>query len=140
MKDTWVVYLIKSTISNRTYIGCSNNYERRLKQHNGLLSGGAKYTHTNRPWEIVLIISGLNNKQLALCLEWRLKRDTKMKTVSGLEKRILNVFNVLNLDRFTKKCMPTDNIEKIDILFCNNYFHENYCLLNEKDNVYLDEV
>lgn len=31
------------------YTGITTNLERRLKQHNGLLKGGALYTRTRRP-------------------------------------------------------------------------------------------
>jgi hypothetical protein len=35
---------IQSELGTRTYIGATNNFERRLKQHNRILSGGAKST------------------------------------------------------------------------------------------------
>ena len=30
----WFVYILKSKIKDRYYIGCSNNLERRLREHN----------------------------------------------------------------------------------------------------------
>lgn len=33
-------YLIFDTISQRTYIGISNDFEKRLRQHNGEIKGG----------------------------------------------------------------------------------------------------
>lgn len=33
----WVVYILKSKISNKYYIGCTNNLFRRIHEHN---SGG----------------------------------------------------------------------------------------------------
>ena len=41
----FLVYLIKN--ENKTYIGYTNDFFRRWKQHNGYLSGGAKYTTRN---------------------------------------------------------------------------------------------
>ena len=50
-KYTWVVYVLRSvTNSNLMYCGMTNNLRRRLRQHNGLIKGGGKYTSANRPW------------------------------------------------------------------------------------------
>jgi len=139
MEKKWVVYFLKSDISNCTYIGATNNFTKRLRQHNGEIGGGAKYTTGNRPWKCVFVISGLPDKISALCLEWRLKRNKKMKSIGGLEKRIYNGFEVLNLEKFTKKCKPTSEIPLITITFNNNFFREEYCLLNDRDNVVIKE-
>jgi len=111
-KDDYVCYLLKSTISNRTYIGSTNNFKKRIRQHNGEIKGGAKYTHSNRPWIPVCIVSGFPDKSHALCFEWRVKRKivgNKFKTVYLINNRVKNIFNVLNLERFTKKCNLTTN-------------------------------
>ena len=51
----WCVYLLIAKDNRRTYIGASNDPERRLRCHNGELSGGAKSTRDNRPWRHVCI-------------------------------------------------------------------------------------
>ena len=43
-KKDYTVYVLKNTKSSRTYIGVTNKPYTRLKQHNGLIKGGAKYT------------------------------------------------------------------------------------------------
>ena len=45
---TYIVYLLINTsnINNYTYLGITNNSIRRLRQHNGEIKGGAKYTHS----------------------------------------------------------------------------------------------
>ena len=68
----YLVYIIKS--NNRSYIGMTNDFLKRWKQHNRVLSGGARYTtkHSNT-WYPICIIDGFETKE-AIC-EWRLKRQ-----------------------------------------------------------------
>ena len=40
--DEWVYYIIEN--KKDTYVGVSNNAEKRLRAHNGEIKGGAKYT------------------------------------------------------------------------------------------------
>ena len=66
-------YLLKSNnekFLNETYIGFTDDPIRRLRQHNGLIKGGAKKTSKKRPWSLVLVISNFHNKILALQFEW----------------------------------------------------------------------
>jgi putative endonuclease len=49
---TWVVYLLKCA-NNSLYCGITNDMARRLRQHNGEIQGGAKYTRANSPCELV---------------------------------------------------------------------------------------
>lgn len=44
------VYILKSNINNKYYIGCTNNLSRRLKDHN---SGNNFSTKSGIPWKIV---------------------------------------------------------------------------------------
>ena len=81
-------YCLKSTVSNRTYVGASVNPEHRLKQHNGILCGGAKYTKTNRPWELKIVVSGFSTWKEALQFEWRWKKTrVSRKGISAFERR-----------------------------------------------------
>jgi predicted GIY-YIG superfamily endonuclease len=75
MTDQWICYLIKSTDSNKTYIGATNNLLRRLNDHCGLNgnSKGAKYTK-GEMWYVILFISGFQNKQECLSFEYQFKK------------------------------------------------------------------
>ena len=66
----WVVYVLRShTNPNLMYVGCTNNIQRRLRQHNGLIKGGGKYTSANRPWALALIVP-VKDKSDALKVEY----------------------------------------------------------------------
>jgi predicted GIY-YIG superfamily endonuclease len=120
LNNIWVCYLLKSTVCNRTYIGATNNFKKRIRQHNGEIKGGAKYTHSNRPWKPVCIVYGFKDNSHALCFEWRVKRklvNNKFKTVYLKNNRIKNFFDVLELERFTKKCDLSCNFNFDLILF-----------------------
>ena len=60
-----------------TYVGYTVNQERRLRQHCGELSGGARYTSGRGPWHYLLFIESPDlTKHLALSLEWWMKHPT----------------------------------------------------------------
>ena len=44
IEDEYIIYLILNNKNALTYVGITNNPERRIRQHNGEIKGGAKYT------------------------------------------------------------------------------------------------
>ncbi len=46
------VYILRCN-DNSLYTGITTNLERRLRQHNGKIVGGAKYTSIRNPVELV---------------------------------------------------------------------------------------
>ena len=60
--------------SNKTYIGYTVNMLRRLRQHKGLLKGGAKYTSGWSNVILVATITGFSSKIDAMRYEWYAKR------------------------------------------------------------------
>ena len=92
----YLVYILQS--DNLSYIGMTNNFERRWKQHNQILQGGAKYTKKKNNWSPICIIDGFQTKQEAMQCEWRLKR------ARGYLKRVQYVSQLFEkAERWTKK-------------------------------------
>jgi hypothetical protein len=49
---------------NAWYIGQTNDLGRRLRQHNGELTGGARRTRLARPWELIATVEGFPSQVL----------------------------------------------------------------------------
>lgn len=70
----YFVYVLCSTVAPRTYVGMTNDVTRRLRQHNGELVGGARYTRVDRPWKVALVLGPYETRSIACRVEWRAKR------------------------------------------------------------------
>lgn len=58
----------------RTYVGVAIDVERRARQHNGELPGGARSTRAGRPWTVAVIHGPFPDRGAAQAVEYRLKR------------------------------------------------------------------
>lgn len=83
----WWVYVIQS-LEPRTnkrglplpgfhYVGSTTDPGRRLRQHNGELRGGGKYTAKHRPWVQRALFGPYANRSEALKAEMALKRGKR---------------------------------------------------------------
>ena len=70
----WWVYLLGSARGNRTYIGIAHDVERRLRQHNGELAGGARSTRSGRPWHVLRKLGPYSSRSVASRVEHFWKR------------------------------------------------------------------
>lgn len=97
----YLVYCIRaSATSQKTYIGCTNNFQRRLRQHCGKLVGGARFTRGCATWRPVFHVRGLTKRE-ALQLEWSLKHK-RWPGASGVEGRWKTLNRLLNgVERWT---------------------------------------
>lgn len=73
-RSGWYVYVLVSTRARRTYVGVALDVERRLRQHNGLLAGGARATRAGRPWTVGRVLGPVPSRGRAQALEHALKR------------------------------------------------------------------
>lgn len=63
----WTLYLLFNSKLQRSYIGITTNVNRRLRQHNGEIKGGAKSTCKGKgSWYIVSMIEGFKNRSEAM--------------------------------------------------------------------------
>jgi predicted GIY-YIG superfamily endonuclease len=95
----WSCYLLKSENSTCTYVGSTNNLKRRIRQHNGEIKGGAKYTSKNRPWSIILFIQGFKTKNHCLSFEWHWKYQSRKQKGNPIQKRNLALQILLNQNK-----------------------------------------
>ena len=64
------VYLLESRKTKSTYVGFTTNPHRRLRQHNREVKGGAGETRDDRPWFMILKVTGFKTNKEALKFEW----------------------------------------------------------------------
>jgi putative endonuclease len=89
-----------------TYTGYTVDIKKRIRQHNGELCGGARYTHGKGPWKYLCHMTSSNlDKNLAMSLEWWLKHPTghrkRPKEYQGIKGRLMSVLLVCGLPKFT---------------------------------------
>jgi len=102
------VYLLESTGKN-TYVGATVDVDRRLRQHNKEIAGGAHATGikvaAGETWSRICYICGFPDWTAALQFEWRwkqLSRKLSMK-LPPIARRMRALSQLLSLDRPTTK-------------------------------------
>jgi len=104
----WVCYIIQN--NNCTYVGVSPDPVRRLRQHNGEIKGGAKYTLSKGAgWEHICLIKGFHNKIQSMQFEWAVKHVAP-RDAGGRNNRIKKLYNVVNKSQWTSKAPPSEEV------------------------------
>lgn len=107
---SFYVYLLVSS-KNATYVGATVDLERRLRQHNKEIKGGAHATgmkvEKGEVWSRAAHVKGFPDWPAALQFEWRWKQlSRKLPTkMFPLERRMKALEQLLALDRPTSKAL-----------------------------------
>lgn len=84
----WHCYMLETCDGGRskTYVGATVDPNRRLRQHNGEISGGARAT-SGRKWRRRYLIGGFADERAALRFEWRWKYLTRHAPFDSWQER-----------------------------------------------------
>jgi predicted GIY-YIG superfamily endonuclease len=113
------VYFIQSTHGS-TYIGATVDLDKRIRQHNKELKGGATATsikvNQGEAWSYVCYIENFPSWNEALKFEWRWKQISrqiqKSKPIQKpIERRLEALKKLLDLDKPTSKAELYSNWE-----------------------------
>jgi predicted GIY-YIG superfamily endonuclease len=103
------------TEAGQTYVGATVDVDRRLRQHNKEISGGARATgirvEQGLDWKRACYIQGVPEWRSALQIEWRWKQlgRTKCKHIKNpLMRRLHSLKTLLSMEKPTEKAIPYD--------------------------------
>lgn len=120
------VYFIEST-NGSTYIGATVNLDKRIRQHNKEIKGGAKATsikvEQGEVWKYICYVDNFPNYNEALKFEWRWKQISRLiqksnNLINPREKRLEALKKLLSLDKSTSKAIPFIEWEnKVNVVY-----------------------
>ena len=90
----WYMYVLICA-DNSLYCGITTNLKRRLKQHNGELKGGAKYTRGRSPCRFVYIKKAMN-RSIASKLEYQFKQLSRKNKIDLINSSFTHHLNLLD--------------------------------------------
>jgi len=93
----WFCYMLLSTDGRKTYVGATVNPDRRLRQHNGEITGGARATK-GRSWARRFLVGGFDGEVPALRFEWRWKYLTRQAPGDSFLERRMHALSLLLAD------------------------------------------
>lgn len=106
---SFFVYFLEST-NGSTYIGATMDLDKRIRQHNKEIKGGATATsikvNNGELWSYACYVENFPTWQAALQFEWRWKQisrliQKKQPYLKPYEKRINALIQLMNLDKPT---------------------------------------
>ena len=98
INNTLVCYCIRNEKKTKTYVGATNHFCRRIRQHNREIVGGAKATGGHK-WHKIILVHGFDTRHDLLSFEWHFKH---VRTVnkSGIKRRVEALTKLLSIDRW----------------------------------------
>lgn len=127
------------TDEGQTYIGATVDPDRRLRQHNKEISGGARATGIRvaqgQVWKRACYVTGIPEWRSALQIEWRWKQlgRTQCKHIKNpIDRRLQSLKILLGLEKPTSSAIPYDAYPtKLEIIWDSEELqkrYEFYCL------------
>jgi putative endonuclease len=83
MANIFITYILKSNSVNKTYVGHTDNLERRLNEHN---QGNSAFTKSYKPWSVI-------HKENFNNIEESIKREKYFKSAAGRRWMKKNLFD-----------------------------------------------
>lgn len=121
------VYLLESS-DNSTYVGATVDLEKRLRQHNKEIKGGAVATSMKvakgETWRRVCYVENFPSWSAALQFEWAWKFQSRKlpQRMFPLDRRKKALDTLLNLERPTSKAMAyTEWDTPINVVWSEEY-------------------
>ena len=118
------VYLLESSDKKSTYVGATVDIDRRLRQHNKEISGGAHVTavkvNQGESWNRVCYVKGFPDWKAALQFEWRWKQLSRKISLSikPIERRKIALQKLLSFEKSTTAAIPySEWNEPIQIIY-----------------------
>jgi predicted GIY-YIG superfamily endonuclease len=113
INNTLVCYCIRNEKKTKTYVGATNHFCRRIRQHNREIVGGAKATGGHK-WHKIILVHGFNTRHDLLSFEWHFKHVVTVNK-SGIKRRVEALTKLLSIDRW--KMLKFAVIEELQHLF-----------------------
>ncbi|HTK03834.1 MAG TPA: GIY-YIG nuclease family protein [Alphaproteobacteria bacterium] len=82
--ETYYLYILFSTLKIKTYVGITDNPERRLQEHN---NGKSYFTNRYKPW-VLIYLEVFKNKLEASKREKFLKSRSGRRWMKGIFKEL----------------------------------------------------
>ena len=82
LKSSFYVYVLYSLSSDIYYVGSTNDYDRRLIEHNS--DTRPHFSSKHRPWILKLVFHCMDNRALAVNAERFIKKQKSRKFIERL--------------------------------------------------------
>jgi predicted GIY-YIG superfamily endonuclease len=130
-EHNFYVYLLIAS-DNSTYVGATIDLQRRLRQHNKEIKGGAMATsikvNKGHIWTRVCFVKNFPSWASALQLEWKWKHESRklFKTHKlPIKRRMYALKNIIFSERSTSKAIPFSEWNNPPEIIFENCFAEN---------------
>ena len=120
------VYLLQEINGYKTYIGFTIDVERRLSQHNGVISGGARATK-GKKWTRFCHIGGFPDARSALQFEWAWKFYTRKQNGKPMQRRMKALLELLGCEQITKEAKNyQEYVKNLNVIWENDTLLTDY--------------